>query len=123
MIQRLSPEEEHQLFIAKCHKEKLEPSLELFQRWKAEVERRVRYYESDDFKAFEKERIRRQQRTVDQTIQEDGAIISPINEKAYVTKRSWQDHIIEEGVVEVGNENANKKQEKKTLEKSVKDIL
>lgn len=123
MIQRLNPEEEHQLFIAKCHKEKLTPSLELFQRWKAEVEKRTRYFESPEFKAFEKERIRKQQRTVDQTIAEDGAIISPINEKAYVTKRSWEDHKKEENVIEVGNETANKRQEKKTLEQSVKNIL
>lgn len=110
---RLAPEEEHAVFLAKCESEKIAPSKELFAAWKAEVDKRQAWFASDDFKRFEKERIRKQQRTVTQTIQEDGAIISPIDDKQYVTERSWEEHKKIEDVVEVGNENANKRKAKK----------
>lgn len=109
---RMTPEQEYQLFLQKCKKEKIEPSKELFENFKNMVEMRYQIMMSDEYKAFEKERIRKQQRTVEQTIQEDGAIISPIDEKAYTTQRSWEDHKKANNVVEVGNETANKRKQK-----------
>ncbi len=106
---RLNPEQEHELFLAKCAKEKIEPTKELFEAFQQMVQMRQQIIESEAYKAFEKERQRRNQRTVTQTIQEDGAIISPIDEKAYTTKRSWDDHIKANDVVEVGNENVKKR--------------
>jgi hypothetical protein len=106
---RMSPEEENKLFLEKCAKEKISPSKELFSNWKKLVELREKHIQSMSYKDMEKERIRRQQRTVDQTISEDGAVISPIDEKAYTSKRAWNDHIKSQDVVEIGNENAKKR--------------
>jgi len=111
----MTPEEENNLFLSKCKKEKIEPTKELLQQFQHMVMAREQVIESEAYKAFEKERIRRQQRTVDQTIAEDGAIISPIDDKQYVTKRSWEDHKKAENVIEVGNEIANKRKREKTL--------
>lgn len=110
---RMTPEEENLLFLSKCKKEKIEPTKELFDAFQQMVMARQHLIESEGHKAFEKERIRRQQRTVDQTIQEDGAIISPINEKAYTTKAAWEDHKKAENVIEVGNETANRRKKNK----------
>jgi len=110
---RITPEEEHNLFLAKCKKEKIEPTKELFESFQHMVATRQAIIESEGYKAHEKERKRKQQRTVNQTIQEDGAIISPIDEKAYTTKRSWEDHKKANDVVEVGNETANKRKKNK----------
>jgi hypothetical protein len=127
MFERMTPEEEHQLFLQKCKKEKIEPTKDLYERFKGMVELRRQVIESEAYKAYEKERQRKQQRTVDQTINEDGAIISPIDEKAYTTKRSWEEHQKAHDVVEVGNENVNKKKVNKILEnvnkKKVNKIL
>ena len=111
----MTPEQENLLYLSKCRKEKIKPSKEHFEMFQQMVMAREQVIQSEGYKAFEKERKRRQQRTVDQTIQEDGAIISPINEKAYVTKRSWEDHKKAENVIEVGNETANKRKREKTL--------
>ena len=112
---RVTAEEEHNIFLSKCKKEKIEPTKELFESFQHMVMARQQIINSESHKAYEKERIRRQQRTVDQTISEDGAIISPIDEKAYTTKSAWEDHKKAENVVEVGNEIANKRKREKTL--------
>jgi hypothetical protein len=108
----MTPVEEHQLFLVKCKKEKIEPTKELFQAFQDQVEARYRYMTSENYMALERERVRKQQRTVQQTIAEDGAIISPIDDKAYVTQRSWEDHKKMNDVIEVGNEIANKRKKK-----------
>ena len=115
-MMRMTPEEEYNLFLIKCRKEKKEPTKALFQSFQHMVQARQSIIESEAYEAYERERIRRQQRTVSQTIQEDGAIISPIDEKAYTTQHAWNEHKKIEDVIEVGNENANKKKDnKKTL--------
>jgi len=112
MILRMTPEDEYNLFLGKCKKEKKEPTKELFIQWQDMVKARDEFLRSESYKAYEKERIRRQQRTVSQTIQEDGAVISPIDDKAYVSKHAWDDHKRANDLFEVGNENANKRKKK-----------
>ena len=87
-MMRLSPDEEHKLFLSKCKQENIEPTKELFEGFKNMVALRQEIIQSEAFKGYQKEKKRRQQRTVDQTINEDGAIISPLVDKQYVTKRS-----------------------------------
>lgn len=111
----MTPEQEHALYLSKCKKEKVAPTKEHFAMYQQMVMAREQIINSEAHKAFEKERKRRQQRTVAQTIQEDGAIISPIDEKAYVTERSWEDHKKAENVIEVGNETANKRKKEKIV--------
>jgi TPP-dependent indolepyruvate ferredoxin oxidoreductase alpha subunit len=111
----MTPEEERNLFLSKCKKEKIEPTKELWEQFQHMVMARQAIIESEAHKAFEAERKRRQQRTVQQTIAEDGGIISPIDGKAYSTERSWEDHKKAEDVIEVGNENANKKKREKKI--------
>lgn len=113
---RMTPKQEHDLFLKKCKKEKIKPTSELFSMFQEAVRHRQSQLEawlqSDEGKAFEKERVRKQQRTVAQTIQEDGAIQSPLDGKYYVTVRSWEDHVKANNVVEAGNEIANKRKKR-----------
>lgn len=112
---RMNPDQENKLFFAKCKKEKISPTPELFQSFQDTVMARQHLMESEAHKSYEKERKRRQQRTVNQTIQEDGAIISPVDEKAYVTKRAWDDHIKANNMIEIGNETANKRKKRQLM--------
>lgn len=111
----MSPEEEDAEFMRMCFKDKVEPTKERRAFFNTVVAVRLKEMQSPAYIAFEKERIRRQQRTVAQTIQEDGAIISPVDEKAYITERSWDDHKKANDMVEVGNEIANKRKKEKTI--------
>ena len=108
----MTQEEEDKQFLTMCVKDKVEPTKERRAFFNKVVETRAKQMQSPEYIAYHKERIRKQQRTVEQTIQEDGAIISPIDDKQYVTKRSWEDHKKAENVVEVGNETANKRKKK-----------
>ena len=110
---RLPLDEEYNLFLAKCAKKKIIPTPELFKNFQKMVEKRLAVITSEAYKAFEKERLRRQQRTVEQTINEDGAIISPVDDVAYTTKRAWNDHIKANQLIERGNELTCIKDEKK----------
>jgi hypothetical protein len=116
----MTPEQEYDLFLKKCKKEKIEPRPELFTTFQEKVRLRSLQLEAwqktDEFKAFEKERIRRQQRTVKQTIDEDSAIISPIDDKQYTTVRSWEEHKKANDVIEVGNEISKKRSKQKHLQ-------
>ena len=47
---------------------------------------------------------RRNQRTVEQTIREDGGIRSPLDGKVYTTKYAYDDHAKARGVKPVGND-------------------
>jgi len=113
---RMTPDKENDLFLKKCKKEKIEPTPELFLLFQENIKIRQAQIEAlmktDEYKGFEKERLRRQQRTVWQTIEEDGAIVSPIDEKQYTTVRSWEDHKRVHDVIEVGNETANKRKKR-----------
>ena len=112
---RMTKEKEDAQFIKMCFKDKVEPTKERRAFFDKVVQNRIEAMRSPGYIEFQKERIRRQQRTVAQTIQEDGAIISPVDEKAYVTKRSWDDHTKANNMVEVGNEIANKRKRKKDV--------
>lgn len=113
---RMTPKEEYDLFLKKCKKEKIEPKPELFEMFQEKVRLRQSqmeaYMKTDEYKAAEKERVRRQQRTVAQTIQEDGAIKSPIDDKYYTTVRAWEYHKEANDIVEVGNEIANRRKKR-----------
>lgn len=115
----MTPKEEYELFLKRCKKEKIQPTPELFATWQEQVRMRQIQIEaimqSDNYKNAQKEKMRRQQRTVEQTINEDGAIISPITEEAYVTKREWEDHKKAHDVIEVGNETVEKRKKEKQL--------
>lgn len=110
---RLPLDEEYNLFLAKCAKKNIIPTPELFKNFQKMVEKRLAVINSEAYKAFEKERLRRQQRTVDQTIAEDGAIISPVDDVAYTTKSAWNDHIKANQLIERGNELTSINDEKK----------
>lgn len=112
---RMTHEEEQKLFLQKCKKENIEPTKELFERFQHMVIAREQIIKSDAYQAAKRERERIKQRTVTQTIQEDGAILSPLDDKYYNSKRSWDEHIKAHGVIEVGNENKNKRNKKETL--------
>ena len=111
----MTPSEEEKKYIELCFKGGVLPSDERRAFFDKVVAARAAQMQSPEYIAYEKERIRRQQRTVTQTIQEDGAIISPIDDKQYVTERSWEAHKKAENVEEAGNEIANKRKREKTL--------
>jgi hypothetical protein len=67
----MTPEQEYDLFLKKCKKEKIEPTPELFTTFQEKVRLRSLQLEAwqktDEFKAFEKERIRNWKRGKRQT--------------------------------------------------------
>ena len=56
---------------------------------------------------------RRNQRTVEQTINQDGGIRSPLDGKVYTTKYAYEDHAKARGVKMVGNDFNGKAREMK----------
>lgn len=112
---RLTQEQEHTLFLQKCKKENIEPTKELFERFQHMVMARQQIIMSETYQSRQKEQERIKQRTITQTIEEDGAILSPLDDKHYTSKRSWDDHVKAHNVVEIGNENKNKRKKKEIL--------
>ena len=112
---RLTKEQEYDVFLAKCQKENVTPSKELFEKFQLMVQARQRVIMSEAYQANKAENERIKQRTVSQTIAEDGAIHSPLDDKYYSSERGWKDHVKAYDVVEIGNENKKKRKKKETL--------
>ncbi len=112
---RLTREQEYDVFLAKCQKESIAPSKELFEKFQFMVLAREQLIRSEAYQAKKRERERIEQRTVSQTIAEDGAIYSPLDDNYYSSEFAWKDHIKAHDVVEIGNENKKKRKKKETL--------